>query len=143
MPDTIILHMSDLHFSSNEEKKREKDVIMNSLVDALKNYRIRHLTPPTCTLLSLIIFKIRLFLKFITVLLYCNLFESVWQNIDSCATCYVIENYIERAEGKRSFCSFCSVLFLACFRLFPSLAQYLYDNHCIPNAVTKPLLNFL
>ena len=37
MPDTIILHMSDLHFSSNEEKKREKDVIMNSLVDALKN----------------------------------------------------------------------------------------------------------
>ena len=52
------------------------------------------------------------------------------------------KNYIERAEGKRSFCSFCSVLFLACFRLFPSLAQYLYDNHCIPNAVTKPLLNF-
>ena len=37
MSDTIILHMSDLHFSSNEEKKREKDVIMNSLVDALKN----------------------------------------------------------------------------------------------------------
>ena len=26
MSDTIILHMSDLHFSSNEEKKREKDV---------------------------------------------------------------------------------------------------------------------
>lgn len=24
MPDTIILHMSDLHFSSNEEKKRRK-----------------------------------------------------------------------------------------------------------------------
>ena len=24
MSDTIILHMSDLHFSSNEEKKREK-----------------------------------------------------------------------------------------------------------------------
>ena len=23
MSDTIILHMSDLHFSSNEEKKRE------------------------------------------------------------------------------------------------------------------------
>ena len=37
MSDTIILHMSDLHFSSNEEKKREKDVIMNSLVDALKD----------------------------------------------------------------------------------------------------------
>lgn len=37
MSDTIILHISDLHFSSNEEKKREKDVIMNSLVDALKN----------------------------------------------------------------------------------------------------------
>ena len=36
MSDTIILHMSDLHFSSNEEKKREKDVIMNFLVDALK-----------------------------------------------------------------------------------------------------------
>ena len=25
MSDTIILHMSDLHFSSNEEKKREKE----------------------------------------------------------------------------------------------------------------------
>ena len=37
MSDTIILHMSDLHFSSNEEKKREKDVIMNFLVDALKD----------------------------------------------------------------------------------------------------------
>lgn len=36
MSNTIILHISDLHFSSNEEKKREKDKIMNSLIDVLQ-----------------------------------------------------------------------------------------------------------
>lgn len=36
MSDTVILHISDLHFSSNEKKKREKENIMNSLIDVLK-----------------------------------------------------------------------------------------------------------
>lgn len=36
MSNTIILHISDLHFSSNEEKRREKDIIMNSLIDVLQ-----------------------------------------------------------------------------------------------------------
>lgn len=37
MANTIILHISDLHFSSNEEKKREKEKIMNSLIDVLQD----------------------------------------------------------------------------------------------------------
>ena len=36
MSYTVILHISDLHFSSNEKKKREKENIMNSLIDVLK-----------------------------------------------------------------------------------------------------------
>ena len=35
MPKTIILHISDLHFSSREDIRREKEKIMNSLVDSL------------------------------------------------------------------------------------------------------------
>lgn len=35
MSDTVILHISDLHFSSNSKIKREKEKIMNSLLDVL------------------------------------------------------------------------------------------------------------
>ena len=35
MPKTIILHISDLHFSSREDIRREKEKIMNSLVASL------------------------------------------------------------------------------------------------------------
>lgn len=36
MSNTIILHISDLHFSSSEDKKREKDIIMTSLINVLQ-----------------------------------------------------------------------------------------------------------
>lgn len=93
-------------------------------------------------------------------------FDSVWQDIDKRATYTIIQNYIEKAEGDDQLL----LLFLfgfipsvkidghlysvhqkrpikplrkACFRLFPSLAQYLYDNHCIPDTDAKSLLKFV
>jgi len=35
MLDAVILHISDLHFSSNQKIKKEKEKIMSSLLDVL------------------------------------------------------------------------------------------------------------
>lgn len=93
-------------------------------------------------------------------------FDSVWQDIDKRATYTIVQNYIKKTEEDDRLL----LLFLfgfipsvkidghlysihqkrpikplrkACFRLFPSLAQYLYDNHCIPDTGAKSLLKFL
>lgn len=40
MSDTVILHISDLHFSSNENIKKEKENIMNSFIDILEQLEL-------------------------------------------------------------------------------------------------------
>lgn len=93
--------------------------------------------------------------------------DSVWQDIDQRTTYAIIQNYIEKAEeGSRPLLLFLfgfapsveieghlysvnekphpiGPLRKACFKLFPELIKYLYDNDCIPETSMGALMHFL
>lgn len=93
--------------------------------------------------------------------------DSVWQDINQCVTYTIVRNYIEKAEeDSRPLLLFLfgfipsieidghlysvhekphpiKPLRQACYKLFPSLSQYLYENACLPDTSMKSLLHFL
>ena len=93
--------------------------------------------------------------------------DSTWQNIDNEATYYLVRDYIKKTEGNDRLlllflfgfiysveidgCSYSvdqkphpiGPLRRACFKVFPQLTQYLYENDCIASKQPKALLYFL
>ena len=93
--------------------------------------------------------------------------DPIWQDFDHRSTYALIQDYIKKTEeDSRPLLLFLfgfapsveieghlysvnekphpiGPLRKACFKLFPELVQYLYDNDCIPDTEIKSLFQFL